>query len=89
MLQSDRTWLFNKAYWLDNLSRLYLPAKDRDGLKVVKVEKVEKLRMQGTIDDLAVVFSEKQLADLAEELRELAARDEDRIARYDSHSKHR
>jgi hypothetical protein len=81
MVQGDRNKLFNAAYKLDNLTRIWLPKYGRDGLKVVSVPKLERLRMQGNIDDLCIVFTETELNELADELRELAANDESRVLR--------
>lgn len=87
MVQEDRTKLFNEAYRLDNLSRLWVPKKDRDGLKVITAERLERLRMKDSTDDLCVLFTEAELARVSEFLRELAANDESRF--YDRKRQHR
>ncbi len=83
MTQQDRDWLFNESYRLDNLSRLWLTQEVRDGLKIVSVERVERLRIQEKTDNLCVVFSERELCLVAESLRELAAKDEARVLSND------
>lgn len=87
MVQEDRTKLFQEAYRLDNLSRLWVPKKDRDGLKVVTSDRLERLRMKGSTEDLCVVFTEAELCRVADFLRELAANDEARI--YDRKRQYR
>ncbi len=79
MTQSDRNWLFNESYRLDNLNRLWLPAKVRDGIRVIAPVELERLRIREKTKDLCVVFTETELCKLAEDLRELAANDESRV----------
>jgi hypothetical protein len=85
MLQADRNWLFNKAYELDNAERIWTP-KD---IRVVPAVRVEKLRIQDRTGDLAILFTEAQLALLAEGLRELAANDEIRVFSNDCKPRYR
>jgi hypothetical protein len=85
MLQTDRNWLFNEAYRLDNLTRIWLPKE----VIVVPVDRLEKLRIQEKTAKLGIVFTEAQLAALAESLRNLAANDEDRIVHHDRHRSNR
>lgn len=58
MLQSERTWLFNVAYSLDNRRRIV-----------------------GKTKQAFVVFTHEELEKLAEDLRKMAANDEDRLMR--------
>ncbi len=81
MLQTDRNWLFNAAYRLDNLTRLWIPKSDRAKILAVSPEDVERMRIQERTLNLHVLFSEQELADLADQLRNLAANDEARILR--------
>jgi len=79
MLQEDRNRLFTEAYRLDNLTRLWLPAKERGGFKEVSAERLEALRMKEDTGNLCVLFTEAQIAKVAEFMRELAANDSTRI----------
>ena len=58
MLQSDRNYLFNLAYHLDN-----------------------RKRVKGDKDQLFVVFTHEELEKWANDLRNMAANDESRIAK--------
>ncbi len=76
MLQQDRNWLFGEAYRLDNLTRIWLP---KGVIAEVPVRTLERLRIQEKTKGIGVLFTEAQLEQLAENLRKLAADDEDRI----------
>jgi hypothetical protein len=79
MLQSDRNWLFNMAYGLDILPRVRVPKGSKLPFKEVDPDHLDKLRIQEKTEGLYVLFTEDQLSKLAEELRDLAARDEARV----------
>lgn len=79
MLQTDRNWLFNEAYRLDNLKRLWVTKAVMESITVVTERRLEKLRIQEKTGNLVVLFTEAELASLAEDLRNLAANDESRV----------
>ena len=62
MLQDDRTWLFNLAYYFDNLPRI-----------------------KGSEGQLVVAFNHTKLEKIAEDIRALAAKDEERVMKGANH----
>ena len=81
MLQADRTWLFNKAYELDNKSRLWIPKSAHLQFRIIAGDYLDRLRIQERTDCLYTVFSEAELSTLTEEMRTIAANDEARMLR--------
>lgn len=81
MLQDQRNWLYNTAYSLDNRDRVRLKPREVAEIKPLTDKAKLKALVQEKTSDLYVLVSHKELENLAEELRQLAANDEDRIVR--------
>jgi DNA-binding transcriptional regulator/RsmH inhibitor MraZ len=76
MLQSGRNRLYNIAYTLDNKERVIIP--DKGALHKVPEALVLKRRMQEKTSDLRIIFTEQELAEIAEEIRRIVSEDESR-----------
>ena len=79
MLQADRNFLFNVSYALDNHTRLWIPTLPT--FRELTSNELERYRMQDKTKSMYILFTEDELAKVAESLRECAACDERRMLR--------
>jgi hypothetical protein len=76
MTQGDINYLLTLSYALD-----HLPRKSKPGGRVISPDELDRLRIQEKTDNLYIVISEKKLYQVADDLRELAMRNEARVSR--------
>lgn len=75
MTVDDRSKLFNISCELDNRTRLYIP-KHVMPFREVPERALDRLRIQDREDTIYVVYSSREVEDIADRLRQLAANDE-------------